>query len=408
MQRPKATFLDRLSYGLAALFTLDRLLKLIAVWHFFHRPLPPAPQPWPTVSLIQPITRGTSNLLNALRARTKLDYPATIQHILICDASDEESQAIVSSFLTEFPFLQVKIILVPSENTFDTTATTATIATSVATKIKKVQSAIPHATGEVFCFVDDDVSLRPHSLNILIPYVFQPEVGVAFGLPCFTNWQTVWSSLVSGLINAHMLLSFVALTYLTDPFRINGHIFAFRRAVFMEIGGFDGLEQYIDDEYEIARRVQMHHLRAIQTPLIYDIDNALSTRKDYSTQFKRWFVMPRQAMMPSLTPVERVVASISSVTLPIPSLIAMMTLLTRRRAPILALTTALALFGAAYALCEKQYLLRATPGYRWWLLPIVALWSPVQIIWTLLLNNEVEWRGQRLRLLRGGKVEIMS
>jgi ceramide glucosyltransferase len=302
----------------------------------------------------------------------------------------------------------VKVILVPPQDTFATSDTSDTTATSVATKIKKIQATLPYATGEVLCFVDDDVSLRPHSLNVLLPYLFQPEVGVAFGLPCFTNWQTVWSSLVSGLINAHMVLSFVALSYLTDPFRINGHIFAFRRAVFLEIGGFDGLEQYIDDEYEIARRVRMHHLRTMQTPLIYDIDNALSTRKDYSKQFKRWFVMPRQAMMPSLALTERVVASISSVTLPIPSIIAILTLLTRRRASIVALGTTLALFGAVYALCEKQYLQRPTPLHRLLLLPIVALWSPVQIIWTLLLNNEVEWRGQRLRLLRGGKVEIVS
>ncbi len=405
MHRPKTTFFDRLSCGLAALFALDRLLKLLAAWHFFRRPLPPAPQPWPTISLVQPITRGASNLLNALKTRAKLDYPATIQHVLICDASDEASQAIVASFLIAFPYLQVKVILVPQENT---TATTTTNATLVATKLKKLQAALPYATGEVLCFVDDDVSLRPHSLHILLPYLFQPEVGVAFGLPCFTNWQTVWSSLVSGLINTHMLLSFVALTYLIDPFRINGHIFAFQRAIFLEIGGFDGLEDYIDDEYEIARRVKMHHFRAIQTPLRYDIDNALPTRRDYSKQFKRWFVMPRQAMMPSLAPAERVVASISSLTLPIPSIIALLTLLTRRRAPIVALATTLTLFGAVYALCEKQYLLRTTPRHRWLLLPIVALWSPVQIIWTLLLNNEVEWRGQRLRLLRGGKVEIVS
>ncbi|HEV7237259.1 MAG TPA: glycosyltransferase family A protein, partial [Ktedonobacteraceae bacterium] len=168
MQRPKATFLDRLSYGLTALFALDRLLKLIAAWHFFRRPLPPTPQPWPTVSLLQPITRGTSDLLNALRARTKLDYPATIQHVLICDASDEESQAIVSSFLNEFPSLQVKVILVPPQDTFATSDTSDTTATSVVTKIKKRQAALPFATGEVFCFVDDDVSLRPHSLNVLL------------------------------------------------------------------------------------------------------------------------------------------------------------------------------------------------------------------------------------------------
>jgi len=394
MQRPLSTFLDRLSYSLAALFAFDRLLKLLAARHFFRRPLPPTPSVWPTVSLLQPITQGTSNLLHALRARAQLNYPSTIQHILICDASDKASQAIVTTFLEEFPQLLVQVVLVP------------TAEPPLATKMKKLQTALPFASGEILCFVDDDVTLRQHSLRVLVPYLLEPGVGVAFGLPCFTNWQTVWSSLVSGLINAHMLLSFVALSYLTDPFRINGHIFAFQRNTFQQIGGLHGLEQYIDDEYSIARRVRQHSLRAVQTPLIYDIDNALSTWQAYATQFKRWFVMPRQAMLPSLTLAERGIAGISSVTLPIPSIIALLALFTRRRPAIQSLVMILTSFGFTYALCEKRYLQRPTPLRRWFLLPIVALGLPVQIILTLLLNNEVEWRGQRLRLLRDGTAEL--
>jgi hypothetical protein len=48
------------------------------------------------------------------------------------------------------------------------------------------------------------------------------------------------------------------------------------------------------------------------------------------------------------------------------------------------------------------------PLYRWLLLPVVAFFVPLQILWTLLLNNEVEWRGQRLRLHRNGTVEIVK
>src|SRR5207248_9613897 len=116
-----------------------------------------------------------------------------------------------------------------------------------------------------------------------------------------TNRQTLWSSLIIGLVNAHRLLNFVALSYLTAPIRINVHVFAFQRATCHSIGGLDGLESHIDDEYEIARRVRLHGLSAAQTPLIYDIDNALDSAQAYAQQCKRWFVMPRQAMMPSLT-----------------------------------------------------------------------------------------------------------
>src|SRR5205823_307534 len=144
--------------------------------------------------------RGASNLAGVLRARARLDYPAAIQHLLICDAGDGATQELVCAHLSAFPGMQAEVILVEPDNDI----------ASLATKMKKLQSALPRAMGEVLCFVDDDVSLRPDALRVLIPYLYREQVGVVFGLPCFTNWQTLWSSLVSGLVNAHMLLNFVA------------------------------------------------------------------------------------------------------------------------------------------------------------------------------------------------------
>ncbi len=329
MQRSTPTYLDRLVYGLAAFFALDRLLKMAAVIHFFRRPSPPVPPTWPTVSLLQPITRGASGLYESLCSRARLNYPTTIQHILICDAHDEETQALVAAYLKEFPQLQAEVVTVEAESD-----------KAVATKINKLQTALPRATGEVLCFVDDDVMLRQNTLQVMIPYLFQPGTGVAFGLPCFTNWQTTWSSLISGLVNSNMMLSFLPLTYISKPIRINGHIYAFRREIFQAIGGLDGLENYIDDEYEIARRVRAFKMHAAQTPLVYDINNSIQSRKAYTSQIKRWFVMPRQAMFPSLSPKEQVIASIASATLPLPSIIALLALCTRRRSSWLSLECA--------------------------------------------------------------------
>jgi ceramide glucosyltransferase len=393
------TFLDRLACVLAALFALDRLLKLLAVVSFFRRPQPASPERWPTVTLLQPITRGASNLLAALRTRARLAYPASMQHLLICDAQDRESQAIVAAYLDEFPELCAELILVEPENSMPG---------AVARKLDKLQAALPHTSGEVLCFVDDDVLLRPDSLRVLVPYLFQPEVGLAFGLPCFTNWQTVWSSLISALINAHMLLSFVSLTFLTAPIRINGHVFAFRREIFEHVGGFDGMERQIDDEFAIPQRLRAYNLRAAQTPAIYDIDNALDSARAYNRQFKRWFVMPRQAMMPSLTPQQKLITALMSFTLPLPGIVALLALWTRRRLAWLALIGSLGIFAGVYALCERRYLQRPMPLKRWLLLSVVAVWTPLQIVWTMWRGNEVEWRGQRLLLRRDGTAEIVQ
>src|SRR5690349_3010315 len=145
MKRSYLSFLDKATYGLTLLFALDRLLKLVAVIHFFRRSSPPQPETWPTVTLLQPITRGANGLADSLRARAQLDYPVMIQHLFICDSHDTGLQAIVYTFLAEFPMVQAEIILVEPDNA----------AASLASKMKKLQTALPHATGEVYCFVDD-------------------------------------------------------------------------------------------------------------------------------------------------------------------------------------------------------------------------------------------------------------
>lgn len=210
---------------------------------------------------------------------------------------------------------------------------------------------------------------------------------------------------MSGLVNANMPLSFIALSYLTDPFRITGHIVIFPRDTFEKVGGLNGLEQHIDDDFELARRLRSHGLRSIQTPLVYDIDDAINTLTSYDTQLKRWFVLPRQAMMPSLSTKERLIAFITSCTLPIPGIVALLAFLTRSRASFCSLTTCLGAFSIVYMLCERLFLKGHTPLVRWPLLLLGAIITPLHIIIALLSNNEIEWRGQRMYIHRNGKME---
>lgn len=388
---------DRLAYGLCALFALDRLLKHLAAWHFFRRPSPRPPARWPAVTLLQPITRGASNLATSLRSRARLDYPAPIQHLLICDAGDTQTQELVAAFLADDQVCQAEVVLV-SPNVQRPGA--------VATKIRKLQAALPQATGEVVCVVDDDVALRPETLRVLTSHLARPGTGAAFGLPCYTNWRTPWSSLMSGLVNGQMLLNFVALTYLSDPFRITGHCVAFDHQSLIRAGGLEGLEQHIDDDFELARRLRGLQLRAVQTPLVYDIDNDVPSWRAYQRQLKRWFVLPRQAMMPSLSRWQRLVALLTTGSLAAPSALGVLALLTRRRAAVRALLASLGIFGASYVLGERLYLQGRMPPQRWPLLPVVALLTPLNIAGHLLSNDEIEWRGQRLRVRRDGRIEV--
>jgi ceramide glucosyltransferase len=337
-----------------------------------------------------------NGLQNALQARALLDYPAPLQHVLICDAYDIESQTVVRTFLKKFPTMQAEVVLVE------------TAGAKAASKIRKLQAALPKATGEVLCFIDDDVVPHPSAFRVLIPYLYQSRVGTVFGLPYYSNWHTFWSSLMSAFVNANMLLSFVPTNYLSSPVRIVGHLVAFRRDTFMRAGGLDGLERHIDDDYAIAQRLREHGLRLVQTPLVYDVDNELESWRGYHTQLHRWFVMAQRAMMPSLWPQERLRMFLSTAPLALPSPIALLALLTRSRTALCSLATALGIFVASYTLCETVYLKGRTPPHRWPLLIVTALLTPVHVIRVLLSGNEIEWRGQRLCIDADGKYEEVS
>ncbi|MBC8077730.1 MAG: glycosyltransferase [Chloroflexales bacterium] len=382
------SWLNRLAVLLAACYLADRSLKLLAVVAFFRRPPPAPPEDWPTVTIIQPITRGLHDIRRALASRVALDYPAAVQHLLVCDAADQENQNVCRSLIAQHPGWQARLLLAP------------TTSRAIALKIDKMQLALPHATGQVLCFVDDDVSLRPAALRQLVPPLFQPGAGATFGLACYTTWTNTWSSLMSGFVNASALLNYIPLATLTEPYTITGHCFALRREVFEAAGGFGGMAGRMDDDHELARRVRALGLRCVQTPLVYDVDNQLESAAAYQAQIKRWFVFPRQTMLPFLTRRERVITTVASAGIAIPPLVAALALAGRGRTAWGALGACLAAFVAIYAWCERRYLGRITPLARLPLLLAVALATPLQIVAALLADDNIEWRGQRMSVER--------
>jgi ceramide glucosyltransferase len=361
---------------------------MAAVVHFFGKERPAIERP--SVTLLQPITRGASDLRAALEARARLEYPARIQHVLVCDGGDKVSQGICKTWMARSSGLQISMVEVESPG-------------GMASKTAKLQAGLAYATGDVVCCVDDDIIMRPDSLQVMIPYLCQPGVGAVFGLACYTDWSNLPSSLMSAFVNSNAILTYVPGTYLTEPFTITGHIFAVRRDTLMQVSGFAGLENNIADDHILAERVRSAGLRIVQTPMVYDVENHFDTFGEYASQMKRWFVFPRQALMPLMSPGEQAVTLALSMGNVIPGILLVMSLMTRKRSAMSALARSMAAFNIAYTLCEKLYLKRSTPPGRRPVVVLTALLAPLQIVGALLSSNEIAWRGRRLRIERGGE-----
>jgi ceramide glucosyltransferase len=387
-----------LSTLIALLYAIDRLLKLVAVADFFERKVSPTPPAvWPSVSLIQPITHGAHDLANVLACRAALRYGGSVQHLLVCDRADVETRSRCDAWRAAHPELDITIHLAES-------------AGGVASKVAKMQTALRHATGAVLGFVDDDVALRPGALAQLVTYLQLADTGAVFGLACYTNWRNVPSSLMSGFVNANALLSYIPLTYLTEPYTITGHLFALRRRDFDASGGLHGLAEAarIDDDHELARRVRRAGLRCVQTPVIYDVHNDLATFSDYANQMRRWFIIPKQTMVPALTPYEQFVSLLGSAGNLLLPLLAFIAFVTRSRRALANLAGCTALFATVYAFSERHWLQRRTPLRRWPWVMAAAFLAPLQALAALAGDNAFTWRGVRYRLHRDGRLERLG
>jgi ceramide glucosyltransferase len=163
----------------------------------------------------------------------------------------------------------------------------------------------------------------------------------------------------------------------------------------------------IDDDHELARRLRRHGLRSIQTPVIYDVDNDLPTLPAYLAQMRRWFVFPRLLMAPYLSRHDSLAAALGSAGTLLPSLVTLLALRSRSPRALGGLATVLGVFVAVYLAGERRYLGRVTPVRRLAALVIAAVVAPPQIVWGLLAGDQVQWRGQLLRIRRGSAVEVL-
>ncbi|MCU0494846.1 MAG: hypothetical protein MUD01_24940, partial [Chloroflexaceae bacterium] len=97
---------------LTLLYGLDRLLKLAAVAHFFRQPALLPPATWPSLSLIQPVSRSRHDLRRTLGSRMALRYPGPMQQLLVCDDADSETQQLCHELMAAHPQASVSLLTV--------------------------------------------------------------------------------------------------------------------------------------------------------------------------------------------------------------------------------------------------------------------------------------------------------
>lgn len=386
--------IDLFAAGLCAI----QALKIGLVFRFFQSNRTPSnlkQETLPLVSILQPILSGDSHLAACLEhnLRIKSSYP--LEFIWLIDDNDPQAHSICRELIARNPQARVHVVSLP--NTPE----------DQSPKMVKLVEGANHAQGEIVCVLDDDTMLPDNGLEACLPALERTGVGLAFGLPYYTSFSNIWSSFVAGFVNSNSLLTYIPYTFFSQPFSINGMFFALKRTTLEQIGGFTGLESMLADDFAIAQRVRAHGLQLAQTPLLHAIHTSIPNGRSYLNLIQRWFIFPRESLLRHLSWREQSLLYLL-VVLPTlgPLLLALAALWSRSARTWLALF----LLGdlSAFLVYNRRLLKDATSWRHIWLIPLLKLLLPVQLLVAFCSPQRIRWRGHLIEVEKGGGFHIIE
>jgi ceramide glucosyltransferase len=211
---------------------------------------------------------------------------------------------------------------------------------------------------------------------------------------------------VAYFVNSHGLLTYIPYAALTEPVTINGMFYAIRRDAFDSIGGFDGLEHILADDFAIAQRMRAHGHGLAQTSLRHGISTSVASARQYFNLIQRWFIFPRESIMRHINTREKLIFY-GVIVLPIffPWLAVLVSALSPAWWP---LTVFYFLYSyLIFAHLNRAYLGSASPWIHSYWVTLLSILLPMQLLAALLAPQRIIWRGHVMQAEAGGKFKFV-
>ncbi|MFC5408195.1 glycosyltransferase [Larkinella bovis] len=232
----------------------------------------------PRISVIIPVRneeRTLPHLLNDLRQQT---YPFDCFEVIVADdASTDNTLTVIQELVSQLPYSLYPLAL-RNEPTFSP-------------KKRAIRQSISLATGTLIVTTDGDCRVGPRWLETIAAFYHQTGARLISGPisfdpvdSVFGRLQTVESSSLIGAGASTMKMGF--------PTMCNGANLTYEKAVFEEVGGFDGIDHVAsgDDEllmHKIANRYP-NGVRFLKSPDAIVQTPPQASLKAFFHQRKRW------------------------------------------------------------------------------------------------------------------------
>ncbi|NOK78230.1 MAG: glycosyltransferase [Chloroflexi bacterium AL-N5] len=367
-----------------------KLWKHWQVWRYFRQPVPPSQRAPELVSIMQPILSGDPTLEQSLRGNLQMQTRYPVEFVWLIDDNDVGAQELCQRLAAEYPARQIKQVQAPPPPQGNP-------------KMVKLIAGLEHVAGDVVCVLDDDTQLPDGGLEQCLPYLDQPNVGLAFGLPYYRSFDNLWSSLIALFVNNNSLLTYVPYLQISEPLTINGMFYVIRRDLLAQLGDFQGLEDVLADDFAVAQYVREGGYKLKQTPIRHGIRTFVNDATHYRQLLQRWFIFPRESLLRHLSWREQGIIYTFHMLPALFPLAVVLWVFTRPSAASLAY--AAAYFGhtiVSFAHINEAYLDEATPKRLIVLVPLVESIFPLQLLVALLSPQRMTWRGHVIEVEHGG------
>jgi ceramide glucosyltransferase len=336
----------------------------------------------PPVSLLKPLHGLDRGLEESLRSFCLQDYPHYEILFSVREASDPAVE-VVRRLEKSFPLIPMRLLVLGEPRYLNA-------------KVHGLEAMAEAAAHEMFVITDSDVRVGPDYLRSVVAPLGDPDVGMSTCLSRGAAGSSLWSRLEALSMNTHFIPGILTAWVLLGMQFSLGPTMVIRRRTVEELGGFQMLGEYLADDFVLGERVaqsgkQVALAGAVPDHLVCNESLASSLRHrlrwERSSRRSRPSGYLGQLFMHS-TPLSLLAWAVSP---PGASLAFALVLASLGMRWLLAWVT------CRGVLHDKDY------GRDWWLLPLQDLFSFGIWLWAF-FGREIEWRGARFRVLRGGKL----
>jgi poly-beta-1,6-N-acetyl-D-glucosamine synthase len=237
-----------------------------------------------SVSVIVAARNEEESIGRCLHALAKQNYPKDMYEIIVVnDRSTDATAEIVMNMRAKFPF--IKLIGIDR------------LSAQLPPKKNALDEGIRNAKHDVLVFTDADAFPSPQWLREVVK-AFTPQVGVVAGYSPF-EWRATasfehrWGDRFLRYEELKNSIGAAAGIGLKNAYMCTGRNFAYRRAVFEQVGGFDSIKQSLsgDDDLfiQVVRRETQWQIRYMTSAESVVVTEPPETMEEFVNQRKRHF-----------------------------------------------------------------------------------------------------------------------